>query len=109
MRFGEGPLNSRDPLTQAGARYIRAFSTLGWELLADPIVEGQPADQFFTASDEPARAVAERLIGDIGLRPIYVGGDESVHVVDGLTRLWFALTVNRDLGRRLALRLLHDG
>ncbi|MER7848661.1 NAD(P)-binding domain-containing protein [Kitasatospora sp. NPDC096077] len=108
VRFGGDALHSRDPLVNAGARYIRAFSTLGWELLADPVVDGVPADQFFTACDADTRATAERLIADIGLRPVYVGGNDTVHVVDGLTRLWFALAVKRGHGRRVALRLLHE-
>lgn len=105
---GAGPMNSQEPIVDAGAHYIRAFSTLGFEFLSAPVVEGVAADQFFTAADQPTQAIAERLIADIGLRPIHVGGNESVDVVDGVTRLWFALASGRGMGRRIALHLLRD-
>ena len=88
----------------AGARYVRAFNTLGWENFADPEFGDGPADLFFSASvaDRPD---AEELIAAVGLRPVWVGEDKE-NVVDGLLPLWFALTQARGGNRRIALRLL---
>jgi hypothetical protein len=33
------------------------------------------------------------LLEDVGLRPVFVGSDDAIAVVDGVTRLWFALAV----------------
>ena len=47
----------------------------------------------------------ERLIAEIGLTPVYVGGLEWVTVVDGLAGLFFALGRSQP-GLRLALNLV---
>ncbi|HZU81220.1 MAG TPA: NAD(P)-binding domain-containing protein [Acidimicrobiales bacterium] len=95
--------NSRADLP-AGIRYARAFNTLGGENMADPNFADGPADMFFSAPDAD-RAAVEKIVADVGLRPIYVGADQE-ELIDALFRLWIALAVGQGRGRRLALRLL---
>ncbi len=90
-----------------GAKVFRAFSTLGWENFADPLIDGTQADLFYCGPDEqPARGQVEDLIADVGLRPVYVGGLDQVPALDGMTRGWFALAFGQQKGRRLAFKLL---
>ncbi len=86
-----------------GARYARAFNCLGVELLEDPLFGNEPADMFFSCIDGD-RATVEGLVGDVGLRPVYVGDDPAV--VDGVFRLWIALAIGQQRGRQLAFRVL---
>ncbi len=105
-RFGGPSANAADQVAAAapGARYARAFNTLGWENFADPIFDGEPADLFFSCSAE-SRATVEQLIAAVGLRPAYLG--ENMHaVVDGLLPLWFALVQAGGGNRRVALRVV---
>lgn len=89
------------------ARVYRAFSTLGSENFADPTIDGQQADLFYAGPQTDDRLVVEQLIGDVGLRPIYVGsGVAGADLLDGLTRLWFALAVGQSFGRHLAFKTL---
>ena len=96
-----GPLREKAP----GARLFRAFNTLGWENFAEPEFDGVKADLFF-CGDEEGRATVERLIADVGLEPIYLGGTEDVDLVEGMTSMWFALALRRKMGRRIAFKLL---
>lgn len=73
----------------------RAFNSLGWENFADPEFDGTPADLFWCGPDGDAGAVAERLIADVGLRPIRLGGLDQLHLVDMLADLWFALALGQ--------------
>jgi 8-hydroxy-5-deazaflavin:NADPH oxidoreductase len=50
--------------------------------------------------------VAEQMITDIGLRPIYVGGVEQAGLVDAVAGLWFALAFGQGKGRNLAFKVL---
>jgi predicted dinucleotide-binding enzyme len=104
---GAGKLHALDELDDA-AHPARAFNTLGWECFADPIVGGQQADLLYAAEEGRAKEVAEQLIHDVGLRPIWLGGVEAFDTVDSLTRVWFTLALERNLGRHLALKVLHD-
>jgi predicted dinucleotide-binding enzyme len=85
------------------ARYVRAFNASGWENFADPLFDGEPADLFFSSSEDDRPAVTQ-LIADVGLRPAYVGADRA-EVVDGALLLWFALMQTRG-NRRIAFRVL---
>lgn len=105
---GSPVMNQHAAVARTGARYVRAFSTQGPEVLAAPVIGGQAADQFYTADDDESRGLAARLITGTGLRPVYVGGSDCVNVVDGVTRLWFCLAIKQRHGRHLSFRLLTD-
>ena len=102
---GAGKLHALDELAD-GAHPVRAFNTLGWENFADPVFDGVTADLFYAAEEGTAKEVADELITDIGLRPVWLGGIDAFDLVDSLTRLWFTLAFQRRLGRRLAFKLL---
>lgn len=106
--FREVKFDSWPELTAAipTAQLYRAFNTLGWDVFANPLVGGVQADLFFCGPDGRGREVIEQLISDAGLRPIWVGGVDQVETVDGLLRIWVALSRMR--GRRIALKLISD-
>ncbi len=106
---GRAEMNNLSALNEKapGAHLVRAFSTLGWENFANPQLGGQVIDLFY-CGQAAARAVADRLITETGLRPVYVGDLETVQVVDGLTRLWFALAYAQGQGRRIAFKLIRE-
>lgn len=108
-RFGEPVVNHLATIAAAApeARLVRAFNTLGWEVFEQPVVGGIAADLFY-CSVEDARAVAEQLIGDIGLRAIRVGGLDQAPLVDAVGALWEHLVLDRGWGRRLAFKALTD-
>jgi predicted dinucleotide-binding enzyme len=88
-----------------GARFARAFNTLGFEMFAAPSIGGDVADLFWCGPDG---AGVEQLIADVGLRPVRVGGIDAIDVVDGVARLWLTLVFREGYPRRLAFRMLLD-
>jgi hypothetical protein len=86
-----------------GARYARAFNSLGWENFAEPVFDGVPADLFYSAADAD-RDEVEGLISAVGLRPVSLGPDNA-KAVDALLPVWFALAQSRG-NRRVAFRVL---
>lgn len=87
------------------ARLYRAFNSLGWENLAEPDFNGVKADLFY-CGDEQDQATVAQLIADVGLEPVYLGGTGNVGLVEGMTNMWFALAMQRKLGRRIAFKVL---
>ena len=108
-KMGSNTHNSFAALQQHAphSSIYRAFNSLGWENFANPIFDGIPADLFYCGTDGPARATAEQLISDIGVRPVYLGGVEQVGVIDSLLNLWFTLAVGQGKGRHLAFKMLN--
>jgi predicted dinucleotide-binding enzyme len=88
-----------------GARFARAFNTLGFEMFAEPSIGGEVADLFWCG---PEDAGVEQLIADVGLRPVRVGDIDAIDVVDGVGRLWLTLVFRQGHPRRLAFRMLAD-
>ncbi len=103
-RMREPELNSRAVIAAAvpDARYVRAFSNLGWEVFADP----PPGAALFFAADPRAQPAAEELISAVGLEPVFAGGAEASGTVDALVPLWFALVRHNGGNRRVALRIV---
>jgi predicted dinucleotide-binding enzyme len=89
-----------------GAVCARAFNSLGWENFADPDFDGTQADHFWCGPEGESGALVERLIADVGLRPIRVGGLDQLPTVDMLASLWFALALGQGYGRHLAFKVL---
>jgi len=87
------------------ARLYRAFNSYGWDVFADPVIGGEEPDLFYAGPEEGHEDV-EKLITDVGLRPVRVGDTDQAGAVDGALRLWFALS--RTKGRHTAFKLLTD-
>ncbi len=88
------------------AMVYRAFNTYGWENFEEPQFNGVPADMFYCGPDGEPRAVVEKLISDVGLNPLYVGGPDQVDLVESILRLWFTLSMGQKKGRHLAFKVL---
>lgn len=89
-----------------GAAYVRAFNSVGYEVMARPVIDGQRVDMFYT-SPPTARHTTEQLIEAVGLRPIWLGeGRRMADMLDSITRLWFHLALQQGRGRHIGLRLL---
>jgi len=88
------------------ARIYRAFNSLGWEIFANPQFGPNRVDMFYCGPDGAQRQVVESLIADIGVRPIWVGDNDRVVMVDNLGALWVTLVSQGGKTRRIALKLL---
>jgi hypothetical protein len=54
----------------------------------------------------PTQDVLESLVADVGLRPVRVGDNDKIGLVDDFTRLWFTLAFEQGLGRGLGFTIL---
>lgn len=107
LTAGAPVLHHVDALRAAGATVFRAMNTTGWEQMARPMFGGLRCDLPYAGPDGAARGTVDRLITDLGLRPVWLGdGTDALASTDALARLWFQLAFDRGWGRRLGLRLL---
>ena len=107
-RMGEDSLHNLAPFQQHApqAQLYRAFNSLGWENFAEPIFDGIQADLFYCGPEGDARTTVEQLISAVGLRPVYLGGNEQMGLLDSIAALWFALAFGQKKGRHLAFKVL---
>ena len=87
-----------------GLRYVRAFSMLGFEVMASPILDGQQVDMLYVAN-ETEQEITEKLILAAGLRPILVGGIDKADIIDNILHLWGTLAAQYK-SRYIAFKVL---
>lgn len=106
--FGGPVINNLSALQKGApaAKVYRVFNSLGWDVFANPILEGQRSDHFYCGPDGTERMQVEGLIRDVGLRPIWVGDLDRIELVDQLGALWVTLAMRQRMGRRVAIKLL---
>lgn len=88
------------------ANIYRAFNAVGWENFAGPAYGGTARDLVYSGPVGNGQRTVEQLIGDTGLRPIYLGDSDKVHIVDSLTALWFTLAFEQGYGRGIGFNVL---
>jgi hypothetical protein len=107
---GAQPAHSVDLIAAAApsAQVFRAFSTLGWENFAAPLIGGVQVDLFYAGPAGDADALVAALIADIGLRAVRVGDRAQLDLLEGLTALWFTFVFQQGRSRHLAFKLISD-
>ena len=105
-RMGEPEVDGHAAIAAAAptARYVRAFSTLGWENFADP-----PAGRGSLLRRRPGRPRGGRGADQGGrARPPVRRRPGRGQTVDGVLPLWFSLVQQHGGNRKLAFRVVRS-
>ncbi len=86
------------------ARVFKAFNTMGWETLLDPVFSGQKATAFICGDDADAKSVVMSLAGKIGLDVVDAGPLSNASALEGMTKLWIGMM--RLYGREIAFTIV---
>jgi 8-hydroxy-5-deazaflavin:NADPH oxidoreductase len=88
-----------------GARVVKIFNTIGYNVMADPSFPGGPATLFYCGDDPAAKSVARDLAAQIGFDPVDAGPVSKARVLEPLALLWIGLAFGGH-GREIAFRLV---
>ena len=107
-RMGGAVMNSAAAFAAyaPAAKVYRAFNSLGWKSFENPRFGDVQADLFCCGPGGETQLLMEKLIRDVGLRPVRLGDLSQVHLVDMVGSLWFALAFGQGMGRQLAFKVL---
>lgn len=72
----------------AGARVVKAFNTVGREVMADPAFGAGRAVLWLCGDDAGANAMVEQLAASIGFDPIVLGGLSKARAMEPAAALW---------------------
>lgn len=101
------PLAARIADAAPEARVVKAFNTIGANLMTDPVVDGARATMFLAGDDAAAVGTVETLAADLGFEPVVAGDLAAAGRLESLARLWIDLS--QEYGRDIAFRLLRGG
>ncbi len=89
-----------------GARVVKAFNTMGFETMADPVVDGRPTLGLVCGDDAHAKAAVLDLARQLGFDAVDAGDLDAARLLEDLAELWVHLAFRAGLGRDMAFGLL---
>jgi NADPH-dependent F420 reductase len=92
-----------------GARVVKAFNTVGANIMADPSFEGHRPVMFYCGDDAQAKQVVKKLIDELVFEAIDAGPLTQARLLEPFAQLWISLAYAQGLGREFAFGLLRRG
>jgi predicted dinucleotide-binding enzyme len=89
-----------------GARVIKAFNTVGFNIMANPGFDGAKPVLFYCGDDASAKATVAELASEIGFDAQDAGPLAQARVLEPFAMLWISLAVKYGYGREIAFRFL---
>lgn len=88
------------------ARVVKAFNTVGYNIMANPELEGRKAVMYFCGDDTDARFQVKRLIEDVGFVAVDAGGLSSARLLEPFALLWISTAYKFGFGRDFAFSMV---
>jgi predicted dinucleotide-binding enzyme len=89
-----------------GARVVKAFNTIGFNIMADPAFAAGPATLCYCGDDAGARQQVRQLATDLGFEPVDAGPLAQARLLEPFALLWITLAMKQGMGREIAFRLM---
>ncbi|MGJ5819778.1 NADPH-dependent F420 reductase [Paludibaculum fermentans] len=95
-----GGLSGAQQLARAlpGVRVVKAFNTVGFGIMAQPVREGRRSVLFVSGDDQPAVEAVSKLAAETGFVPVPLGGLPASRMQEEHAVLWIHLAVKTGLG-----------
>lgn len=91
LRFFTGPNESlleKLQATHPKAAFVKAFSSVGSDLMVHPALNGGPPTMFFCGNDAAAKNVVSKILEQLGWEGADMGGAIAARAIEPLAVLW---------------------
>ena len=89
-----------------GAKVCKAFNTTGFNIMANPVINGIPTVMFVCGDDEAGKSVVMRLVSDVGFDVVDAGKLTQARLLEPWALLWISLAFKGTAGRDFGFALL---
>jgi len=89
-----------------GARVVKAFNTIGFPVMADPVVAGEPVVMFYCGDDAEAKSVVAQLATELGFNAVDAGALSQARLLEPFALLWISLAFKQGFGVHWGFKLL---
>lgn len=89
-----------------GAKVVKAFNTVGANIMENPAFEGHRPVMFYCGDDADAKQVVAKLITELVFEPVDAGPLTQARVLEPFALLWISMAYAQGLGRDFAFELL---
>jgi len=88
------------------AKVFKVFNTTGFNIMADPVLQGRKALMLVAGDDEQGKRTVLGLVEDIGFEAVDFGGLEGARLLEPFALTWIKLAYQHGQGRDFAFGLL---
>lgn len=89
-----------------GAHVVKAFNTIGFEIMQNPAFGDARAALFYCGDDAGAKQAVHQLALDLGFDPYDAGPLARARILEPHAMLWISLAMMQGLGRQMAFHVL---
>jgi predicted dinucleotide-binding enzyme len=89
-----------------GARVVKAFNTVGSNIMADPSFGSNRALLFYCGDDAAAKQTVKSLAGELGFDAQDSGPLRQARLLEPFALLWISLAYGQGYGREFAFQLI---
>jgi predicted dinucleotide-binding enzyme len=89
-----------------GAQVVKAFNTVGNNIMADPTFQSEKPVLFYCGDHENAKKTVHQLAEEIGFDPQDAGGIRQARLLEPFALLWISLAFQQGWGREFAFKVL---
>ena len=89
-----------------GARVVKAFNTVGYNIMADPAFGAARPVMFYCGDGRAAKQTVAQLAGELGFDPQDAGPLKQARVLEPFALLWISLAVQYGFGRDISFQFL---
>jgi hypothetical protein len=89
-----------------GAKVVKAFNTVGANIMADPSFEGHRPVMFYCGDDAQAKQVIKKLIDELVFEAVDAGPLNQARLLEPFALLWISMALAHGLGPDFAFQLL---
>jgi len=89
-----------------GARVVKAFDTVGYNIIEDSSFSQGAAVLFYCGDDTGAKQAVAPLITELGFNAMDAGSLQQSRLLEPFALLWIKLALQQRLGRDIAFQLM---
>lgn len=93
----------------SGAKVVKAFNTVGFNIMADPTFPDGKTAMFYCGDDKSAKQTVANLISDLGFEPFDAGPLTQARVLEPFALLWISLAFKCGYGKEIAFHFMQRG
>lgn len=91
-----------------GAKVVKAFNTIGYEIMLNPVIGGTAVSLLYAGDDDEAKATVHGLAADLGFDPVDAGPLAQSRLLEASAWLWITMAFKVGHGRKIGFRFLKD-
>jgi predicted dinucleotide-binding enzyme len=90
----------------SGARVVKAFNTVGFNIMADASFPQGKAALFYCGDDAEAKKAVAKLAAELGFDALDAGPLTQCRLLEPFAMLWISLAIQQGYGREIGFQLM---